>query len=289
VKYRFIDAEKASFPVSMMCRLLEISRSGYYASKARPASKREQDDRRLRTLIRVVHREARGLYGRPRVHAALQRSGHRVGGKRVGRLMREEGLRGRTRRRFVVTTNSSHTQPIANNVLARDFSAPAPDRRWVGDITYLLTPNGFVFLAVVMDLYSRAIVGWALSEIIDRHLVIAALQEALQRRQPGPGLVAHSDRGCQYASDDYRSLLSRHGIICSMSRSGDCFDNAAMESWFSTLKGELGETFESMADARRQLFDYIEVFYNRQRLHSAIDYMTPAERERTTPPNGIAA
>jgi transposase InsO family protein len=279
VKYRFVDAEKASFPISMLCRELGISRSGYYARCSRPESKREREDQRLKVLIHLEHREGRGNYGRPRVYQALRKRGERLSEKRVGRLMREENLKGRTRRRWVRTTNSDHEQPVFENVLARDFTATAPDQRWVVDITYLRTPYGFLYLAVVMDLFSRAIVGWALSAIIDRKLAIAALENALQRRCPSPGLVHHSDRGCQYASDDYQKVLKANGITCSMSRVGNCLDNAAMESWFGTLKTELGEDFESAAAAKRELFEYIERFYNRKRMHSSLGYVSPAEFE----------
>jgi putative transposase len=195
-------------------------------------------------------------------------------------LMREEGLKGKVRRRCARTTDSNHSLPVFPNLLNRDFTATGPNRRWVGDITYLRTPNGFIYLAAVLDLYSRAIVGWAVSAVIDRHLVIAALEMAVKRRCPGPGLLHHSDQGSQYASDDYQSMLDEGGITCSMSRRGDCYDNAAMESWFGILKTELGEHFASPFDAKRQLFDYIEVFYNRKRIHSSLGYLSPAEFER---------
>jgi putative transposase len=280
VKRRFVDAEKASFPVSLLCRELGISRSGYYASRSRPESTRAREDQRLKVLVHLAHREGRRNYGRPKVHEALKKMGEHVSPKRIGRLMREEGLRGKVRRRWTRTTDSAHDQPVFENILNRDFTATAPNQRWVGDITYLRTPNGFIYLAAVMDLFSRAIVGWALSAVIDRKLAIAALEDALSRRCPAPGLLHHSDRGCQYASDDYQKLLEASGISCSMSRAGNCLDNAAMESWFGTLKTELGEDFESPAAAKRELFDYIEVFYNRKRMHSSLGYVSPAEFER---------
>jgi putative transposase len=280
VKFDFVDAERASFPISLLCRELGISRSGYYGRRTRPESKHKQDDRRLKVLIHRVHRESRGNYGRPNIYRALKKMGERVSEKRVERLMGEEGIRGKVRRRFAHTTDSNHEQPVFENVLDRDFTATAPNQRWVGDITYLRTPNGFIYLAAVLDLFSRAIVGWAVSAVIDRKLAMAALEEALTRRCPGPGLLHHSDRGSQYASDDYQKLLGANGITCSMSRRGNCWDNAVMESWFGTLKTELGEDFESSGDAKRQLFDYIEVFYNRQRMHSSLGYVSPAEFER---------
>jgi transposase InsO family protein len=280
VKFDFIDAEKASFPVSVLCRELGVSRSGYYARQGRPEPRRQAEDRRLKLLVHEAHREGRRYYGRPKVYEALKKMGERISPKRVGRLMREEGLRGKMRRRFARTTDSNHAQPVFENVLDRDFTASAANQRWVCDTTYLRTPNGFVFLAAVMDLFSRAIVGWAVSAINDRNLVMAALEGALKRRCPPPGLIHHSDRGCQYASDDYQQLLEANGITCSMSRRGNCLDNAAMESWFGTLKTELGEDFDSAYEAKRQLFDYVEVFYNRKRLHSAIGYVSPFEFER---------
>jgi transposase InsO family protein len=281
VKLRFIDAEKASFPINLLCRELGVSRSGYYAHLNRAESNREREDQRLRLLIHIVHREGRRHYGRPKVHAALKHLGEQVSPKRVARLMREEGLRGKLRRRFARTTNSDHAEAVFPNLLERDFTATAPNQRWVADITYLRTPTGFIYLAVVLDLFSRAIVGWALGPTLERSLVIRALENALVSRCPGPGLLHHSDRGCQYASKDYQSMLSTNGITCSMSGSGNCLDNAAMESWFSTLKLELREDFKDQTEAQRELFDYIEVFYNRKRLHSAIGYVSPSQLERT--------
>jgi putative transposase len=280
VKLRFIDAGKASFPIDLLCRELGVSRSGYYAQLKRAESQRERENERLRLLIHIVHREGRHHYGRPRIHAALKNLGEHVSAKRIARLMREEGLKGRMRRRFVRTTESDHAEVVSPNLLKRDFTATAPNQRWVADITYLRTPTGFIYLAVVLDLFSRAIVGWALGPTLERELVIRALQEALARRSPDVGLLHHSDRGCQYASKDYQSMLAANGITCSMSGSGNCLDNAAMESWFSTLKLELCEDFAGQAEAQRELFDYIEVFYNRHRLHSAIGYVSPAQFEK---------
>lgn len=280
MKFNFVDAEKASFGVEMICRELEVSASGYYAWAARAPSKRKIEDERLKPLVLEAHIEGRKNYGRPKIHEALKRRGIRISAKRVSRLMCEQAIRGKIRRGFVRTTDSNHSMPVFANVLNRNFTASGPNQRWVADITYLRTPNGFIYLAVVMDLFSRAIVGWAVSAVIDRHLVIAALEMALKRRCPGPGLLCHSDQGCQYASDDYQKKLDANGITCSMSRRGDCYDNAAMESWFGTLKTELSESFESMFEAKRQLFDYIEVFYNRKRMHSSLGYVSPAEFER---------
>ena len=196
--------------------------------------------------------------------------------------MREEGLVGRVRRRFRCTTDSDHGLPVATNLLGRNFQAQAPNQRWVGDTTELVIPNGKMYLAAIVDLYSRFVVGWALSALNDRHLTLKALDMALRRRCPGTGLLHHSDQGSTYASEDYQNVLEQHGITCSMSRRGNCYDNAAMESWNSTLKSELGERFESPADAKARLFDYIEVFYNQTRMHSSIDYASPADFERET-------
>ncbi len=236
-----------------------------------------------------AHQLGRKYYGSPRIHRALKRQKVRISRKRVVRLMQEEGLVGRARRRFRCTTDSNHNLPVATNLLGREFTAEAPNQRWVGDTTELLIPNGRLFLAVIIDLYSRFVVGWALSAVNDRHLTLKALDMALGRRCPGAGLLHHSDQGCTYASEDYQNVLEENGITCSMSRRGNCLDNAAMESWNSTLKSELGERFESPADAKTKLFDYIEVFYNRTRMHSSIGYLSPAEFEREQVQQALAA
>lgn len=280
MRFAFIKAEKASHEVSLLCRVAQVSRAGFYAWLNRPQSERELEDERLKRLVYEAHVEGRRNYGRPMIHEALKKQGIRISAKRVCRLMCEEGIRGKVRRGFVRTTDSNHSMPVFSNLLNRDFTATGPNQRWVGDITYLRTPNGFIYLAAVMDLFSRAIVGWAVSGIIDRHLAIAALETALEKRSPAPGLLHHSDRGSQYASDDYQKKLVASGITCSMSRRGNCWDNAAMESWFGTLKTELGEDFETSFEAKRQLFDYIEVFYNRKRMHSTLGYVSPAEFEQ---------
>jgi transposase InsO family protein len=267
-----------------MCRLLGVSRAGYYAWRDRSPSEHAQRDEKLRVLVVEAHERSRRTYGSPRVHAELVARGERVGKKRVARLMRQQGLKARVRRRYRSTTMSEHDQPVAPNLLARRFDAEAPNQRWVGDVTELVIEAGAarLFLAAIIDLFSRFVVGWAMSAVNDRHLAIRALEMALRRRCPEAGLLHHSDQGSPYASDDYRKVLDAHGITCSMSRRGNCYDNAAMESWFSTLKSELGERFESYAVAKEQLFDYIEVFYNQQRRHSALDYSSPADYERTS-------
>jgi putative transposase len=241
---------------------------------------RSVEDRRLSLLVRAAHDESRRTYGSPRIHVELAAQGERVGRKRVVRLMRQEGLQARVRRRYRCTTMSEHDQPIAPNLLARDFGAEAPNRRWVGDTTELLAGSGKLYLAAILDLYSRIIVGWSVSAVNDRHLTGRALEQALRRRAPESGLLHHSDQGSTYASQDYREALAARGITCSMSRRGECYDNAVMESWFSTLKFELGERFESHGQAKDALFDYIEVFYNQKRRHSTVGYSSPADYER---------
>jgi transposase InsO family protein len=283
VKFAFIAAEKASFPIAFMCRHLRVSPSGFHTWMKRPESRRACEDRRLAVLVREAHEMGRQAYGSPRVYEELKAQGVRISRKRIIRLMQQQQLKGKTRRRWVRTTHSNHALPVAPNLLARNFEASGPDQRWVGDITYLRTNEGWLFLAVVLDLFSRMVVGWAVSALIDRHLVLKALDMALKRRCPGPGLLHHSDRGSQYASEDYQKVLEARGITCSMSRKGNCHDNAAMESWFGTLKTELGETFETHAEGGQKLFDYIEVFYNRKRRHSSLGYVSPVEFERRQP------
>jgi putative transposase len=266
----------------VLCRALQVSASGFYAWRRRPESARAAGDRRLAVLVREAHELGRRYYGSPRVHRELAARGVGISRKRVIRLMQQEGLVGRQRHRYKHTTDSHHDQPIAPNLLDRQFAAAAPNQRWVGDTTELLVGQGGakLYLAVILDLFSRFVVGWSVSAVNDRHLVMKALDMALRRRCPDAGLLHHSDRGSPYASEDYQKLLSANGITCSMSRRGNCIDNAAMESWFSTLKSELGERFDSYGIAKEQLFDYIEVFYNQQRRHSSIDYVSPAEYER---------
>ena len=276
--------------VTTLCRALAVSRAGFYAWRRRPESQHAQQDRRLRVLVREAHERSRRTYGSPRVHAELQAQGVRASRKRIVRLMQAEGLKARARRRYRCTTMSEHDQPVAPNLLARQFEAAAPNLRWVSDTTELLvTSGGRLFLAVVLDLFSRFVVGWALSAVNDRHLTLRALDMALRRRCPGTGLLHHSDQGCTYAAEDYRKVLKARGITCSMSRRGNCYDNAVMESWFSTLKAELGERFETPATAKELLFDYIEVFYNQQRRHSLLGYKSPAEFERAALAGELAA
>jgi len=278
VRYRFVHQHAQQFPLAMLCRVLQVSTSGYYAWRNRPESPRTQQNRALRRHIEAVHARSRRTYGRRRVHAQLRREGVSCSRNRVARLMRAQGLWGRRRRAFRATTDSQHSFPAAQNLLARNFTAPAPDQVWVSDITYLPVAEGWEYLATVMDLCSRRIVGWAMQSTLERSLTLSALEMAIARRRPGPGLIHHSDRGSQYACGDYQDLLARQGMIPSMSRKGDVWDNAPKESFFGTLKSELVHAWSRppRAEARREVFDFIEVFYNRQRLHSSLGYQSPA-------------
>ena len=281
--FAWIDAEKAGFPIRKACKVMQVSPSGFYASRSRQESTHARDDRRLRVLIQASFEESRRRYGSPRVYRDLVEQGIQVSPKRIARLMQEEGLKARARKRFKMTTMSDHDQPVAANLLDRQFEAQSPNQRWVGDTTELLIgASGKLYLAAILDLFSRYIVGWALSAVNDRHLTIKALEMALKRRCPEAGLLHHSDQGCTYASEDYQAVLEAHGITCSMSRRGNCYDNAVIESFFSTVKSELGERFESHGAAKMELFDYIEVFYNQRRRHSTIGQISPAEYERRT-------
>lgn len=258
-----------------------MTRQGYYAWAKRPESERVRADRELQEKVRAVHAKSRGTYGSPRIHAALRHENIRVSKRRIERLMRELGLVGRAKKRFRITTTRDESHPVAANLLARCFKAEQPNQRWATDITYIRTANGFSYLAVIIDLFSRAVVGWAVDTDISTELPLRALSMAQLHRRPAPGLLHHSDRGCQYTSFAYRSALAQAHITASMSRKGDCWDNAVAESFFSTLKTELvsRKRWASNQELRAALFDYIEVFYNRERLHSALGYITPAQAE----------
>lgn len=280
MRFTFIAAKRAEHSVSILCRCLEVTRSGFYAWRCRPESAHAQRDRQLRVLVQASFDASRQRYGSPRIHADLVEQDVRVSRKRVVRVMREAGLKARARKRFKSTTMSDHDQPVAANVLNQDFTAEAPNQRWVGDTSeFLIGESAKVYLAAILDLYSRYVVGWALSAVNDRRLVIKALEMALKRRCPEVGLLHHSDQGSPYASEDYQAVLTEAGITCSMSRRANCFDNAVMESFFSTVKTELGERFESYGIAKEQLFDYIEVFYNQRRRHSTLGQISPAAFE----------
>ena len=279
MKFAWIDAEEANWPVVVMCGVLQVSTSGFYAWRSRDHAS-DPKEVALRAEIRAIYALGRGAYGSPRVHAELRRRGVRIGRRRVIAIMREEGVQGRSRRSRVRTTDSRHDEPVAPNLLGQDFAAEGPDQKWAGDVTYLHSPDGWLYLAVLLDLHSRHVVGWALSRTNDRWLALRALEQAVTSRRPKAGLIHHTDRGSPYASKDDRARLAQLGFRPSMSAAGDCYDNSPSESWFATLKAELGDSFESMAHAQRQLFDFIEVFYNRQRLHSALEMRSPAEYER---------
>jgi len=270
----------ANYPLTLMCRVLGVSRSGWYASRGRiRPSERELRNTLILKRVREVHASSRGTYGSPRIHAQLVRDGLDVGEDRVARLMRADGLAGRVRRRFVATTDSRHDRPVAPNTLSREFAAESSASVWCADITYIPTAAGWVYLAAIIDLSSRRIVGWSMASHVRTELVERALLNALAVRAPASRLVHHSDRGTQYASNSYRALLEQHGIDCSMSRAGNCWDNAVIESFFGTFKQEWAHhhRWTGLADARAGTHDYIEVFYNRKRLHSALGYKTPAE------------
>jgi putative transposase len=272
-------------PVQRVCTVLGVSRSGYYARRARETPARVREDRRLKQQILAAHTETRGRYGTPRIERALRRKGIATSRKRVARLRRELGLRAKGRRRFRVTTNSEHAYPPAHNLLKRRFHAKRPNQIWVGDITYLAQGQRWLYLAMLMDLYSRRIVGWSLSDRIDERLTLTALRRAVESRRPPQGLIHHTDRGAQYASRAYRKALEAAGFEASMSRRGDCWDNAPAESLIKTVKTELGRSFLSRELAQRELFAYIEGFYNTQRLHSGLDYRTPLEAEQLASPH----
>ncbi len=285
MKYACIDRRRNRYRVRMMCGLLNVSRSGYYAWRGRPESPRAKRDRELMSKIRRAHARSKGVYGSPRVHAELAADGVRVGRHKVARLMRLARLRGCPRRRFRVTTQRDPSHPVAKNLLRRNFSADAPNQRWASDITYISTHQGWLYLAVVMDLYSRRIVGWSMSRWMSRRIVLAALRMAIDARQPEGALIHHSDRGGQYTSDDFRDELARHGIECSMSSSGNCYDNAVVESFFGLLKRERVNRvrYRTRDEARADVFDYIEVFYNRKRRHGYLRNISPADfEERST-------
>ena len=291
MKFGFIQTEKALYPVRVLCRTLLVSAAGFYAWCRRGQSLRAQHDAALKVEIRAAHAASGKRYGSPRIHAELQADGHRVGRKRVARLMREDGIEGQRKRRFRVTTDSRHSHPIAANQLQRNFTTSAPNKVWVTDITYIWTREGWLYLAAILDLYSRRVVGWSMDSCIDRGLALDALGMALKTRCPEPGLLHHSDRGVQYASAEYQSQLRTHGMICSMSRKGDCWDNAVAESFFSTLKAELVHRtdYVSRSQAQASVFEYIEAFYNRRRRHSALGFTSPVEHEAAAARRALAA
>ena len=287
--YEFVECEKAHYPVVRLCRVLGVSPSGYWAWRKREASQRATADTQLTRQIAAIHQASRGTYGVPRVHAELRAAGMRCGHKRVARLMRQAGLVGCHRRRAAQTTRRDPEAEPAPDLVQRTFTASAPDRLWVADITYVPTWEGFLYLAVILDAFSRKIVGWSMKEQLHTELVLAALEMAVWKRHPSEGLIHHSDHGCQYTALRFGERCQRAGIRCSMGSVGDCYDNAMAESFFATLECELlaRQPFHTRNEARTALFEYIEGFYNRQRRHSALAYLSPDAYERrwatTTP------
>ena len=284
MRYMSIDRHRGMYPVGMMCQALQVSRSGYYAWRVRPESERARTDRELTRQIRQIHAESKGTYGSPRIRVELESLGFHCGRHKVARLMRLAGLKGCPKRRYRVTTQSDPSHSVARNLLKQDFTAESSDRRWVSDITYISTQQGWLYLAVVIDLYSRRIVGWSMDRWNSRHLVMAALSMALGHRSPEDDLIHHSDRGAQYTSDDFRDELDRNGIRCSMSARGNCYDNAVVESFFGVLKRECVNRvrFQTRDEARAAVFEYIECFYNRKRRHGYLGNISPVDFERKT-------
>jgi transposase InsO family protein len=282
MKYEFIFRHRSTLRVKKMCQALRVSRSGYYDWSNRGQSQRDRSNQLLLEQIEEVYRGSRCTYGSPRITAELRADGDSFGKNRVARLMRLNGIAAKTRRRFKVTTNSKHDHPVAANLVNRRFKAEKPNRLWSSDITYIWTKEGWLYLSVVLDVYSRRIVGWSMNRRLTKELVIDAVNQALKYRNPGQDMIFHSDRGSQYASDKFRKLLEKHDINASMSGKGNCYDNAITETFFHTMKTELVyfERYQTREEARLSIFEYIEVFYNRKRRHSAIGYQTPVDFEK---------
>jgi transposase InsO family protein len=287
VTYRFIDEHKNQWPVRWLCETLEVSSAGYYAWRQRPRSRQQQRRDALLVEVRAIHAQFKARYGSPRIHAELVARGHACCVNTVAKLMQQAAIAAKMARKFrLSTTDSDHNLPVADNLLDRQFNPDAANEAWVADITYVPTGEGWLYLAAVEDLFSRRVVGWALADHQESRLVVDALAMAVQRRLPEEGLLAHSDRGSQYASEHYQRLLAKHGITCSMSRKAACWDNAPMESFFASLKKELvhGADFATRREARSAVVEYIEVFYNKQRRHSALGYVSPVEYEQSATP-----
>jgi transposase InsO family protein len=282
VRFAFIDEAKKEFPVHRLCRVLGVSQSGYFAWKGRPACRRQHEDMVLLAHVRSAFALSHGTYGSPRMARELQDSGLAVGRRRTARLMRENGLRARQKRRFKRTTDSNHNSPVAPNLLDQDFSAEGPDQKWGSDISYIWTREGWLYLAVVIDLFARRVVGWAVADRLHQELALTALRKALTMRRPAPGLIHHADRGSQYCSTDYQAELRKHGILISMSGKANCYDNSMVESFFKTLKSELvwRTMFETRQDAEQAIGRYIDGFYNPVRRHSALGFTSPVKFEK---------
>jgi putative transposase len=289
--FELIEAEKGNYPKALMCRALGLSRSGHHAFTTRGPSRRALEDQQLDVLVAAVFKELDGRYGSPRIQKELRKRGHRTGKKRVAASMVRQGLVARPRRRWRRTTDSSHREPIAPNLLGRNFTAEAPDCAWVADTTYLPVASGFIFLVVILDLFSRKVVGWSVGDRLDAELSGEALRRALARRRPEPGLLFHSDRGGEFAAKSFRDLLAQARAVQSMSRKGDCYDNAVAESFFSTLEFEMtpGAAWRWAADAAPELHTFIESYYNAKRLHSTNNYRSPNETEADWRSGALAA
>lgn len=281
MKFSFIEAKRARWPVAAICRVLGVTRSGYYAWRRRPLGPRARESQRLLVAIQESWKRSGRNYGSPRVLQDLRAQGWRVGNRRVEQLMRNNGIQAKRKRRFRITTNSEHKRPVAPNVLDRQFDVKTPDTVWAGDITYIWTQQGWLYLAVILDLFSRRVIGWAMSNRINTQLALDAMNMALAQRQPGAGLLHHSDRGSQYAARRYGKLLDAHGVKPSMSRKGNCWDNSVVESFFGTLKNELVHhvVFPTRDAAKEAIFEFIEIYYNRYRRHSSLGYLSPIDYE----------
>ena len=282
MRFQLIDAAKEEFPVQRLCKVLGVSQSGYFAWRGRPACRRQREDLVLLTHVRSAFALSNATYGSPRMTRELQDAGLAVGRRRTARLMRENGIKARQPRRFKRTTDSLHAFPVAPNLLDQDFTAERPDEKWGADLSYIWTREGWLYLAVVIDLFARRVVGWAASDRLHKELALTALRRALAVRQPSAGLIHHSDRGSQYCSTEYQAELRKHGILVSMSSKGNCYDNAMVETFFKTLKSELvwRTAFQTRAEANDALARYIDGFYNPIRRHSALDHVSPAQFER---------
>jgi len=281
VKFNFIQANSDEFPVLRLCAVLGVKKGSYYAWLSRPKSKRIEANEKLIKNIKCIFQVSRGTYGSPRIHRALNDAGENCGLNRVARLMAAEGIVAVKRKKVIMTTDSRHNMPVADNYLNRVFEADGPNEIWLGDITYIRTDEGWLYLSVILDIFSRRIVGWAMANHMRVELTLSSLSMAINHRQPDDGLLYHSDRGSQYAASAYQALLEKHNMICSMSRRGNCWDNAPMESFFDTLKTELvyRKIFETREQARSEIFEYIECFYNRERIHTSIGFTSPEKYE----------
>ena len=281
MRFHFIDSVRKAFPLYLLCKVMCVSRSGYYSWRNRGPSARDQEREQLIPRVKIIHKKSRSTYGKRRISEELQSEGIPCGDYKAGTLMKLAGVQAKQKKKFKATTDSKHNLPVSPNLLKREFTVVQANMAWVGDITYIWTDEGWLYLAVVIDLYSRRVVGWAINKRMTKQLVMNAILMAVWRRKPAPGLIFHSDRGSQYCSHDFQKLLKTHGIRSSMSRKGDCWDNAVAESFFGTLKSEtvFGERFRTRVQAKGNLLDYIEMFYNSQRRHSYLEYLTPMEFE----------